>query len=240
VHFTETELQELNREFELADPKAILRWAVETFGETLAIVTSFQPAGIVTLHMLDELRRDGVKPRPQVLTLDTGLLFPETYALMDEVEQRFDLRLTRIKPGLTVEEQNAEYGESLWLSNPDACCKIRKVVPLDRALAKSGSQAWVAGLRRDQPGRANTPLISWDRKHEMVKLAPMANWNESMVWTYIHAYELPYNTLHDQGYPSIGCKMPTCTQPVTNGESSRAGRWVNHAKNECGIHLAVS
>lgn len=238
--FNDTELQALNREFELADPKAILRWAVETFGEKLAIVTSFQPTGVVTLNMLDELRREGLRSRPTVLTLDTGLLFPETYALMDEVERRFDLRLFRVKPTLTVEEQNAEYGAALWQKHPDACCKIRKVAPLDRVLAKYRGSGWVAGVRRDQPGRANTPLVSWDRKHEMVKFSPLAAWDERMIWTYIHAYELPYNTLHDQGYPSIGCNTPTCTQPVKAGEDSRAGRWISHSKNECGIHLAAS
>jgi phosphoadenosine phosphosulfate reductase len=224
-------VEALNRDFEHTDPKSILRWAVETFGDRLAIVTSLQPTGIIVLHMLDELRA-----QPPVLTLDTGLLFPETYALMDEVEARFGITLTRVKPKLSVESQNEAYGDALWKENPDLCCKMRKVAPLDSALDKSRFGAWVAGLRRDQPGRASVPLVSWDHKHGMVKLSPLANWDEGMVWTYIHAHELPYNTLHDRGYPSIGCH--TCTKAVSTGDNSRAGRWVSHAKTECGLHVA--
>lgn len=225
---SETEIAQLNQEFETADPKSILRWAAQAFGDQLAIVTSFQPTGIVTLHMLHEL-----KARPPVLTLDTGLLFPETYALIDDVEARFNLRLHRIRPELTLWHQESFYGPALWDRDPDACCNMRKVVPLDKALA--GYDAWVTGLRRDQPGRAKTPIITWERKRGKVKLSPLANWDESMIWTYIHAHELPYNTLHDQGYPSIGCTV--CTQPVNEGQDSRAGRWVNHNKTECGIHI---
>jgi phosphoadenosine phosphosulfate reductase len=97
--------------------------------------------------------------------------------------------------------------------------------------------AWVTGLRRDQNGRGATPIVVWDKKYDMVKLCPFANWTEEMIWTYIHSHELPYNNLHDRGYPSIGCNTPTCTQPVAQGGDQRAGRWVNHAKTECGIHI---
>lgn len=217
------DLDALNRDFELTDPKSILRWSVETFGERLAIVTSFQPSGIVTLHMLEQLGA-----RPDVLTVDTGLLFPETYALMDEVTRRFDLRLKRITPRI---EPLSANGEPLWSTNPDMCCHERKVLPLHDAL--SPYTAWVAGLRRDQKGRAETPIIML--KHGRVKVHPFANWSESMLWTYIHAHELPYNTLHDYGYPSIGC-WP-CTRAVRQGEDARDGRWAGSNKNECGIHF---
>jgi phosphoadenosine phosphosulfate reductase len=224
-------LNALNQQFERATPKTILRWAAQTYGDKLAIVTSLQPTGIVALHMLTELR-DELDVFPHILTVDTGLLFPETYALIDEVEARFGIEIKRVTPKQSVEQQNEAHGDSLWASNPDACCNLRKVVPLAQAL--DGYSAWVAGLRRDQPGRGGTPLLSFDKKHKKMKLSPFANWNEETLNIYIQMYDLPVNPLHAQGYPTIGCV--TCTQPVTNGDS-RAGRWVGHDKRECGIHV---
>ena len=222
-------LSELNAEFELLAPQDILKWSVNEFGLGLVSVTSFQPTGIVALHMLRE-----IAPETPVLTLDTGLLFPETYALMDEIEARFELRLTRLHPALNVEQQAVQYGSALWERDPNQCCAIRKTAPLDAVLGQY--PAWITGLRRDQSeGRGATPIISWDRKHGNIKLAPLATWTESMVWTYIHAYELPYNTLHDQNYPSIGCYP--CTHAVTTEGDKRSGRWVGHLKTECGIHV---
>jgi phosphoadenosine phosphosulfate reductase len=148
------------------------------------------------------------------------------------VEARFGIKIKRVTPKQTVEQQNDSHGDSLWASNPDACCNLRKVVPLAQAL--EGYSAWVAGLRRDQPGRGATPLLSFDKKHKKMKLSPFANWDEETLNIYIQMYELPVNPLHAQGYPTIGCV--TCTQPVTNGDS-RAGRWVGHDKRECGIHV---
>ncbi len=229
--YTNTEIEQINQELENADPKSILKFAYETFGDQLAVVTSFQPTGIVTLHMLYELKAD-----VSVLTLDTGILFPETYALIDEVEHLFGLRLKRIRPELTIDQQNEQYGSALWETNPNQCCNMRKIVPLGPSLR--GYDAWIAGLRRDQPGRGSVGIFSWDNKYQKVKVAPFANWTESMMWTYIHAYELPYNELHDRGYPSIGCNTPTCTQPIHDGDHSRSGRWINHERMECGLHVA--
>lgn len=227
----ETWLQELNAEFEHADPASILRWAADMYGDKLAVVTSFQPTGIVTLHMLNEFA-----PRTPVVTLDTDLLFPETYNLIDDLEARLNLNLVRVRPHLSLEQQSELYGENLWERDPDLCCRIRKVAPLNTALLNYDS--WIAGLRRDQSGRSSIPIVSWDTKYGNVKLSPFANWTEDMVWLYIRAHELPYNTLHDRGYRSIGCNTPTCTQPAAPGDDERAGRWVNHRKSECGIHLS--
>ncbi|HVU10621.1 MAG TPA: phosphoadenylyl-sulfate reductase [Phototrophicaceae bacterium] len=216
----------------LVYPEDILRWSVETYGDHLAVVTSFQTTGIVTLHMLAEMRLN-----VDVLTLDTGLLFPETYDLMARVQDRLKFNLIPIKPELTVEQQAAQYGEALWTRDSDACCRMRKVVPLDQALI--GYDAWIAGLRRDQSKtRSNLQAVSWDQRNQKMKISPLIDWTEEMVWTYIHAYDLPYNVLHDRGYPSIGCY--TCTQPVAPGEDIRAGRWANQSKTECGIHLPSS
>ncbi len=213
----------------LVYPEDILQWAVDAYRERLAVVTSFQVTGIVTLHLLHQM---GVTV--DVLTLDTGLLFPETYELMERAQERLKFNLIPVKPELTVEQQAAQYGDALWTRDPDACCRMRKVVPLDGALV--GYDAWIAGLRRDQSKtRSSLQAITWDKRNEKIKISPLIDWTEEMVWTYIHAYELPYNSLHDRGYPSIGCYP--CTQPVQDGGDLRGGRWVNQAKTECGIHL---
>lgn len=224
-------MENLSTEFESAHPQDILRWAAETYGEKLAVVTSFQITGIVTLHMLSQ-----IAPETPVLTLDTGLLFPETYALIDTLEAKLGISITRIAPELSVVEQNENYGVGLWEHEPALCCYLRKVLPLQKAM--QSYDAWITGLRRDQSQkRARVPIVSWDEQHHAVKITPFATWTEEMLWTYIHAYELPYNPLHDRGYPSIGC-LP-CTRAVQAGEDKRAGRWSGHSKTECGIHFST-
>ena len=222
-----------NFNFEDAHPKDVLRWAVDTYGKRLVTVTSFQPTGIVTLHMLSE-----IAPDTQVFTLDTGLLFPETYQLINTLEMQLNLNLKRIKPQQSVAQQAVQHGDALWERDPDKCCNLRKTISLKNALV--GYDAWITGLRRDQsPQRANTPVITWDVRYQLAKLCPFANWTEDMIWTYIRAYDLPYNDLHDQGYPSIGCH--TCTIAMSsNNDHSRDGRWANHSKTECGIHLPIT
>lgn len=219
------------QQLESASPQDILQWAAEQYGDRLAVVTSFQPTGIVTLHMLSE-----IAPKTPIITLDTEFLFPETYNLMTQVESLFNLNVIRVKPEMSAEQQAAVYGDNLWAHNPDQCCHIRKTIPLKQVL--SGYNAWITGLRRDQSTRrASTPIISWDSRNNLMKLCPFANWTEEMIWTYIFAHELPYNELHDQNYPSIGCVH--CTQPIAPGDDLRSGRWVNHQKTECGIHVSL-
>ncbi|GAB5494518.1 MAG: phosphoadenylyl-sulfate reductase [Phototrophicaceae bacterium] len=219
-------LQELRSQYDKAYPQEILSYANDTYGDGLAVVTSFQITGIVTLHMLRQIT-DNV----QVVTLDTGLLFPETYQLMEKLEEKLDIQIQRIKPDLTLPQQAREHGSLLWETNPDNCCQLRKTIPLTNIL--SNYDAWITGLRRDQsPTRANIPVIDWDERYNLVKLCPFANWTEDMLWTYINAHELPYNSLHSRGYSSIGCY--TCTRPA----AGREGRWSNTTKTECGIHYA--
>ena len=215
---------------ESATAEETLLWAARTFGQKLALVTSFQITGIVTLHKLQQL---GLKV--DVLTLDTGLLFPETYALMEEVEAFFGIEIKRIRPRQTVAEQESSYGPELWTRQPNRCCHYRKVVPLREAIEPY--DAWLTGLRRDQgPSRTQTPIASVDERYGKVKIAPFANWREEFMWEYIHAYNLPYNPLHGRGYPSIGCH--TCTAAVHFASTDkRAGRWQGQVKTECGLHV---
>lgn len=225
------ELSQQQKAFQNAEPQEILEWATETYGQKLAVVTSFQPTGIVTLHMLQS-----IAPDTPVLTLDTGLLFPETYGLMDQIQERLKLRIIRVESELSLENQAQLYGDKLWERQPDYCCHLRKTRPLQKALVHYN--AWITGLRRDQSSeRANLPAISIDRQSGLIKIAPFINWTEDMIWTYINAYDLPYNALHDQNYPSIGCTH--CTSPVLEGQDKRSGRWADRAKTECGIHVQL-
>jgi phosphoadenosine phosphosulfate reductase len=179
-----------------------------------------------------------INPSLPLFYLDTGFLFPDTYATRDRIIEQYRLQpgqVIQMKSLLTPEQQARQYGDSLWVSDPDRCCQLRKVEPLTRVL--KGFDAWVTGIRRDQsPTRANAKMIEWDAKFGLVKVNPLARWTWADVWTYIKVYEVPYNPLHDQNYPSIGCTH--CTAPVMPGEDPRAGRWKNFTKTECGLHKA--
>jgi len=199
------------------------------YGEKLCLTCSWQKQSSVLVHMVAELGLD-----VPVVELDTHLFFKETYETRDRLVERYGLELIRPHV-LSVAEQHAQEGPNLWERDPDRCCHIRKVEPLERALAPY--EAWITGIRREQsPTRANAKLVEWDPKFELVKFNPLAKWKWQDVWTYIKLYEVPYNPLHDQNYPSIGCTY--CTRPVQPGEDPRAGRWAGFAKTECGLHVA--
>jgi phosphoadenosine phosphosulfate reductase len=211
-------------------PVELLKWAHETFGAQLTLASSFGLEDVVLIHLASQAYAP-----VDVFTLDTDLLFTETYALMDTIEARFPVRLRRIRPALTLAQQAEAHGPALWRRDPDRCCFLRKVEPLERAL--EGYTAWITGVRREQaPTRANAEPLEWDRRWERVKLNPLAYWTTDAVWAYLRTHDLPYNPLHDQGYPSIGC-WP-CTRAVKPGEDPRAGRWSGFAKTECGLHAS--
>ena len=200
-----------------------IEWMFETFGESHYIACSFQKTSSVTAHMAAR-----INPRARFFYLDTDVLFPETYETRDRLAKALGVEFDRFH-NLTLEEQAAKYGDELWKSDPDACCGLRKVQPLTRALADV--DAWIAGVRRDQgASRAKTPKLAWDARHERWKANPLADWTERDVWRYIADNDLPYNPLHDQGYSSIGCTH--CTQPGVG----REGRWAGSGKVECGLH----
>ncbi len=223
----ETEISVLNARFEAADPREIVGWAVETFGDGLSVGASFGGAsGMAILHMVARL-----KPNVHVFVLDTDYLFEETHETMRRTVPALGLEnVQTYKSVLSHEEQASLHGSALWMRDPDLCCDLRKVEPNQRAL--DGKTAWISGLRRDQSeGRAHTPIVSWNQKFGVVKLNPLATWDEKRTWAYVIDNEIPYNPLLDHGYTSIGCY--NCTVPGVQG---RAGRWQGFDKDECGLH----
>ena len=222
-------IADISAELEHAQPQEIVDWAVASFGADLALACSFGgPSGMVLLDMI--VKTDVPVP---IYYLDTGLLFEETYKHIMRVSEHYGIVPIAVATNVSLREQAATHGDELWKSNPDLCCNIRKVLPQREFLAKYA--AWISGIRRDQSSnRLAVPIIAWDKKFDLVKINPLANWTEEMLWTYIEAHGVPYNPLHDDGYPSIGC-FP-CTAHVAPGEDARAGRWQGFAKTECGLH----
>ena len=220
-------------EFEGASPEAVLRWAIEEFSPDVALASGFGAEGCVVVAMLSAIKPLSAGSGMRIFYLDTDLLFPETYALRDQLAARYGVQFERRATSLSIGDQAAKYGERLWEREPDLCCRLRKVEPLRETL--KGMRAWVTAIRRDQsPARAGTGLVEWDEGFGLVKINPLAAWSTRDVWNYIAKHDVPYNPLHDQGYPSIGC-VP-CTTPVQIGEVPRAGRWRGTVKSECGIH----
>ena len=214
---------------ELEEKTAVeaIEWMFEAFGQSHYIACSFQKTSSVTAHLASRINSEA-----RFFYLDTDVLFPETYETRDRLAAALGVEFDRFQD-LTLEEQAARYGEELWKSDPDACCGLRKVEPLRRAL--SGVDCWLAGVRReDSASRAGTPKLAWDKRFGLWKLNPLADWTERDVWNHIREHDLPYNPLHDRGYPSIGCTH--CTKPVGPGGAPRAGRWAGLEKTECGIN----
>lgn len=212
-------------------PQTTLRWALETYAGRIVLACSFGgPTGMVLLDMVMQ-----IDPQTPVYYLDTGLLFSDTHGLIERVSARYHIDPRAVSCELSVEAQNLRHGKTLWLRDPDACCNLRKVEP-QRGFLKQ-YDAWIAGLRRDQSStRTDTPVVGWDARFKLAKICPLAAWDERMVWDYIRDHDVPYNPLHDAGYPSVGC-IP-CTRAVAPGEDARAGRWAGSNKTECGLHSA--
>ncbi len=214
---------------ETRTPQEILRWAADAYGPKLAMATGFGAEGCALIAMLSE-----ITPDVYLFNLDTGYQFPETLDTRDRLIAKYGLPIHLVRAEQTVAEMEAANGGPLYDDQPDRCCHIRKVVPLASAI--QGYDAWVSAIRRDQtPDRAAQPIVGWDKKFQLVKVNPLANWTKKDVWDYILKNEVPYNPLHDLGYPSVGC-WP-CTRAVGAGDDDRAGRWAGTAKKECGLHV---
>ena len=209
-------------------PEDVLRWAFTTYQQHFEIASGFGVEGVVLIDIAARLQ-----PDLRVFTVDTGFLFPETYALIERIEKRYRIQVERLRSELTPEAQKRQYGAALWSRNPDACCTIRKTTPLRNKLASL--KAWATSIRRDQTQfRKVARKVEWDRKFLLVKINPLADWTSEEIWTYVRKHDVPYNILHDRDYPSIGC-MP-CTRRVKPGEDARSGRWPGFTKTECGLH----
>ena len=214
-----------------AEPRAILAWAAASI-ESLAVASSFQSGGLVILHMLNDIR-----PGLPVLFLDTGFHFRETHEFKQRIVELLHLNLVELRGDHgSVEGQTAEYGSELYRRDPDKCCHINKVEPLQHAL--EDYDGWISGIRRDQsPLRAGTPIIEAQMLpsgNETLKIHPLANWTRDQVAGYMKEHDIPTHPLLEQGYASIGC-FP-CTRKIVAGEDERAGRWEGQGKTECGIH----
>ena len=219
--------REVAAELEGRSAEETIRWALETFHPRMRIAASFQKTSSVTIDIAH-----GIDPTAKFFYLDTDVLFEETYMTRDALAAKYGIEFERYA-GISLQEQEDLYGASLWNRQPDACCGIRKVEPMREAL--SGIDCWVSGIRReDSETRAGAAKFGWDRRFGLWKLNPLADWTEAQVWDYINEHELPYNPLHDAGYPSIGCTH--CTRPPGAGGHPRDGRWANAHKTECGLH----
>lgn len=210
-----------------ATAEQLLDWAAETFGDRLIVASNMQDAVLVDLAQR-------ARPDVDVLFLETGYHFAETIGTRDAVDAVYPrLRIVNARAEQSVAEQDAEYGKDLFAREPDRCCALRKVVPLERTL--SGYDAWVTGVRRvEAPTRANTPLVTYDEKFGLVKINPIAAWSDEDMDAYIAEHGILVNPLVDAGYPSIGCAP--CTAKPKPGEDPRSGRWAGRAKTECGLH----
>lgn len=226
---TPEQIAQANEQLQHATPQEVLRWAVQTFFPRLTMATAFGAEGCCIIHMLA-----GIEPRVRIFNLETGYQFTETLTVREEIKQKYGIEVEYVRPELTVAEYEAEHGGPLYRIRPDQCCHDRKIVPLKRAIV--GYDAWISSIRRDQTAdRSRASVVQWDSKFGLVKVNPLLSWTRKEVWNFIWKNQIPYNKLHDQGYPSIGC-WP-CTEPVTEGQDERAGRWAGTKKKECGLHV---
>ena len=216
------------------DSAKLISWTLDNFDrEKLILSTGF---GMEGCALIDMASRQG--ENLTVHYLDTGFFFPETYELIDELKQKYtNVNLVDSGTSLTPALQEERYGPRLWERDPDACCRLRKVLPM-RELLKD-AEVWMTGVRNDQSAhRKSARKIEWNSSHEVWKISPLASWNRSQVWEYIRTRGIPHNILHHNGYPSIGCVQ--CTKQVSGvsvQEYSRKGRWSGSEKTECGLHL---
>lgn len=217
-----------SQRLETATPEEIIAWANERFAPGLAMGTAFGPEGCLILSIISQ-----VAPETYIFNLDTGYQFQQTLDLKDRIAEKYHLSIDMLQPELSVPEYEALHKGPLYKENTEQCCGDRKVKVLERAAV--GRTAWMSGIRRDQsPVRAKQPIVAWDRKFGLVKISPLATATKKSVWTRILAEGVPYNPLHDQGYPSVGC-WP-CTQKADGEGDERAGRWAGKKKTECGLH----
>ncbi|HZB15826.1 MAG TPA: phosphoadenylyl-sulfate reductase [Nitrososphaeraceae archaeon] len=233
---TELQIKKIAEEMEDQSAMKVLKWAINAYAPKIALASSFGAEDVILIDMMVKINKEKAK----IFTLDTGRLNQETYDVMDAIRKKYDIQIEVYFPEQRETEEMVKIkGMNLMyesVENRKLCCEIRKVHPLNRALSKL--DGWITGLRREQAiTRANIYKLEIDSSHgNIVKINPLADWTNEMIWDYIHKNNVPYNKLHDSGYPSIGCEP--CTRAVHRGEDPRAGRWwwENATQKECGLH----
>jgi phosphoadenosine phosphosulfate reductase len=229
INEVRNQIDELNDRFEGHHADEVLTWAWNQFGSGVVLGTGFGASGVFLIERISRLGL-GIP----LFYLDTHLLFDQTYELHELIEKKLGVSIEAVPPSMTLEEQAEKHGDELWKRQPDQCCHIRKVIPLQNHL--KDKQAWITGMRRGQSeSRQGIRVIEYDSGHHLIKINPVAAYSKEEIWDEIHSRKIPYNPLHDEGYPSIGC-IP-CTSPVAEGEDERKGRWRGADKVECGIHI---
>jgi len=234
----ELDLESLNAVFEASEPEKIVAWSAAQFGTDLLMTSSFGAESALLLHMATQ-RLPGIK----VVMVDTGYLFPETWAHMEALRRRLDLNVwvyrTRNDPIAYLHKAGEE--NPSFRKDDKACCAANKNEPMNRAMQELAPRAWLRGIRRNQADtRKAVSFVEWSQRYQCHAVSPLLNWGSREIYAYMKKHDLPYHPLYEQGYASIGCNPLSCTRPIMPGEDPRAGRWADSAKVECGIHLPNS
>ena len=226
---------------EESSPLELVAWGLKRFLDQKKIVTtSFGMEGCALIDMCSKAIEQNGLPKLQVAWIDTGFFFPETHQLREQLESKYsNIEIVRWATEVSVEQQTETYGNELWKNNPNLCCNIRKVVPMKENIG--GFDIWMTGLRRSQTeARAQTPVLGWDWKYQLLKFCPLATWTRPEVWQYVQQNEVPFNKLHLQNYPTISCFHCTRAVPGSTPDSdARDGRWEGKDKDECGLHFSI-
>jgi phosphoadenosine phosphosulfate reductase len=226
---SDEEIAKANRDLEGQSPEEILRWAVGRFHPKLMMATAFGAEGCGLIHMLA-----GIEKSVHLINLETGYQFPETLELRERIRERYGMTVHFVEPELTVLDYEKLHGGPLYRDKPDQCCLDRKIKPLKKAVV--GYAAWISAIRGDQTDhRKAAAIVQWDPKFQVTKVNPLLRWTKKDIWAFLLEHDVPYNPLHDHGYPSIGC-WP-CTASVEDGGDERSGRWAGSKKKECGLHV---
>jgi len=226
---SESEIVAANERLAGKSPQEIIRWSVVRFYPRLTMATAFGAEGCCIIHMISE-----IEPNVRIFNLDTGYQFRETLEMRNRILGRYGIEVEFVRPELTAAEYEREHGGPLYSIRPDKCCHDRKILPLKRAVL--GYDAWISAIRGDQTEhRKVASVVQTDAKFGLIKVNPLLHWTKADVWQFILAHEVPYNPLHDRGYPSIGCRP--CTEPVHGDGDERSGRWSGQPKKECGLHI---
>ncbi len=235
MKYTPEDIEKLNQQWDKVEPETMLRHFMEIYGDRIALSSSLSAEDQALTDMML-----GINPQARIFSLDTGRLFPETYALLDKTNLHYGIKIEVFCPQTeALQEMVNTQGINLFYESIEKrhlCCQVRKLEPLSRAFRTL--DAWVCGLRRGQSvTRNDMRRVEWDERHGLLKINPLIDWSEEQVWAYVREHRVPYNKLHDQGFPSIGCQP--CTRAVKPGEDIRSGRWwwEDPQHRECGLHI---